>query len=191
MLAARLNSFTHGTSGRRHPAAMTRPLIAPLLLAVLLALPVSAHAQGSLLSGYGGPGGGEQTLLGGTLLPAKHGNGSLRAAAARSASPALPPLTARPGGAANAPGTAAPTPSTATSGGAARNGRSSQSGSRSGGFASHAVPAASPKPAAGDAGGFPLTARDLALLALIATVLPLTAVVARRLAGDGSPDVAT
>jgi hypothetical protein len=48
--------------------------------ACVLALPcASASASDSLLSGYGGPGGGEQVLVSTKVLPPKSGDGSLRA----------------------------------------------------------------------------------------------------------------
>lgn len=59
---------------------MTRRLLALLTTVTVLAVPAGASAADkTLLSGYGGPGGGEQSKLGGTLLPAPRGNGSLRA----------------------------------------------------------------------------------------------------------------
>jgi hypothetical protein len=60
--------------------AMRRlPHIIAAVLALVLAVPTAALASGSLLSGYAGPGGGEQTVVGGKLLPPAHGNGSVRA----------------------------------------------------------------------------------------------------------------
>lgn len=65
---------------------MTRRLLILLTSATVLAAPAgAAAADTTLLSGYGGPGSGEQSLLGGTLLPAPRGNGSLRAAGAPAA----------------------------------------------------------------------------------------------------------
>jgi hypothetical protein len=55
------------------------PLIA---LLILLALPAAAHATDPLLSGYGGPGGGEQVVLGGGPVGGGGaGSGGARAAA--------------------------------------------------------------------------------------------------------------
>lgn len=49
-----------------------------------LAFPcASAIASDSLLSGYGGPGGGEQVLVSTKVLPPKSGDGSLRAPESR------------------------------------------------------------------------------------------------------------
>ena len=45
------------------------------LLAALLVFPASALAGDTLLSGYGGPGGGEQVVLGAKLLPTGGGKG--------------------------------------------------------------------------------------------------------------------
>jgi hypothetical protein len=58
---------------------------AGLLVAIVVATPVAAHAS-PLLSGYGGPGQGSQMILGSSLLNGPGGGG--RAAAAREASTA-------------------------------------------------------------------------------------------------------
>ncbi len=68
---------------------MTRRLLILITSVTLLAVPAgAAAADRTLLSGYGGPGGGEQSLLGGTLLPAPRGNGSLRASTSAAGTPA-------------------------------------------------------------------------------------------------------
>src|SRR2546421_57056 len=56
---------------------------AGLLLAAAACMPVAAHAN-PLLSGYGGPGQGNQAILGATLLNGSGGGGSSGAAAAAS-----------------------------------------------------------------------------------------------------------
>ncbi|HET6507264.1 MAG TPA: hypothetical protein VFG42_10775 [Baekduia sp.] len=57
-----------------------RPLAILAALVLALALPVaSAHATDPLLSGYAGPGGGEQVVLGGGSVGAKKGSSSGRA----------------------------------------------------------------------------------------------------------------
>jgi hypothetical protein len=67
--------------------------IVAVLAALALAVPGSAMA-GSLLSGYSHPGGGEQQILGPGLLPAKHGNGGIRAQTpATQSTPAVTPVT--------------------------------------------------------------------------------------------------
>lgn len=61
----------------RRPHRPSPPLLAAALSAVAL-LPASAGAQSyddPLLSGYGGPGAGEQSLFGGQLLPGPRGGG--------------------------------------------------------------------------------------------------------------------
>jgi hypothetical protein len=55
---------------RRH-----RVITTAALLALALALPATAHA-GSLLSGYGGPGQGNQAILGATVIGGASGGGS-------------------------------------------------------------------------------------------------------------------
>jgi hypothetical protein len=55
---------------------MTKLRIAPVVLGMLaLGVPASASASNPLLSGYGGPGGGEQVILGSKLLPPGGGSG--------------------------------------------------------------------------------------------------------------------
>jgi hypothetical protein len=60
---------------------------AGLLVAIVLATPVAAHAS-PLLSGYGGPGQGSQMILGSSLLGGPGGGSGGRAAAAGEASTA-------------------------------------------------------------------------------------------------------
>jgi hypothetical protein len=65
-----------------------RLLIAACVLTVVA--PAAAQAKsGSLLSGYSGPGGGEQSVLGAQLLPAKHGDGGIRAASHPAVAPVV------------------------------------------------------------------------------------------------------
>jgi DNA polymerase-3 subunit gamma/tau len=114
------------------------PPIFAVLLAALMFAAAPARAADPLLSGYGGPGAGEQVVLGSAIIPPPHGNGSLRAparspsAAGRGANPApasaTAPAPAAP--AVPAPGAAAPvttpgrpgasTPAAASSSGARR-----------------------------------------------------------------------
>jgi hypothetical protein len=58
----------------------------------------SASGSGALLSGYSGPGGGEQSVLGQTKLPAKHGSGGIRAPSPPAVAPVVvaPPVTTPP-----------------------------------------------------------------------------------------------
>ncbi len=225
MLGTRLQRFSDGRRGGVTPSLMTRPLIASVALAAVLALPAGARAESSLLSGYAGPGGGEQVLLGGRLLPAKRGDGGLRAAPIRRAT-ATPRLVVRPTGSGPAAAPAAAAPEATEAAAAARSGSVPQTSSRAGvavgasapprssggtvrprgagagtrtdridaGAAAGSLqtaPAKVPSPHAQSPGpgGLPFTARDLALLALIATILPLTAVAARRLSREPTPEL--
>jgi len=210
MLGRKLQHLSDGRRGGVTPPLMTRSLLASVTLAAVLALPVGAHAESSLLSGYGGPGGGEQVLLGGKLLPAKRGDGGLRAASAPRAS--APRLTVGPATAGTAAAAArtdpaaagsrskprAPRPSTpAATNTRHRSAAAAQrpaaptlrgSDAPPGGLRGEPIRATSPQAASPGPGGLPLTARDLLLLALIATVLPLTAVAARRLSRGSAPE---
>ncbi|PTL58488.1 hypothetical protein [Paraconexibacter algicola] len=99
---------------------MPRPRSRILLAAVaaLALTPTAAQAKGSLLSGYGGPGGGEQVILGSQLLGGPGGSGSTASGSgsgtgARPAAPAplraaAPAPSAAPTAAAPAPGATAP-----------------------------------------------------------------------------------
>jgi hypothetical protein len=67
-----------GTQGREmHPKTkIVVALLAALALAVSASAPSAALAGGPLLSGYGGPGAGEQAILGSTLLGGSGSGGS-------------------------------------------------------------------------------------------------------------------
>lgn len=175
---------------RCRPQALRRaPLV--LAVAVLLALPATSFAGDPLLSGYGGPGGGQQALLGGHLL-ARPGSGSgggsgsaggsLRAAAPATPAPssgATSAAPASPAASSSAPQATAPT--------AHRRPRASRKAPRHAphrhakahGGAADAAPATVVTPRrvayptrADDAGGFPLGAGELLVgaLALLAIV---------------------
>ncbi len=92
------------------------PTFLVVLLPVLALGGAPAHAADPLLSGYAGPGGGEQAVLGATLIPAKHGNGSLRAPSSGSGAPVARPtgssaVATPPASSAPAAGTPAAPPS--------------------------------------------------------------------------------
>jgi hypothetical protein len=97
---------------RRH-----RVITTAALLALALALPATAHA-GSLLSGYGGPGQGNQAILGATVIGGASGGGSAGGggsssggeSSATSATSAASPATSTPSsrGSAHQPGKAKP-----------------------------------------------------------------------------------
>jgi hypothetical protein len=221
MLGRKLQRLADGRRGGVTQPLMTRSLIASVTLAAVLALPVGAHAQSSLLSGYGGPGGGEQVLLGGKLLPAKRGDGGLRAASApRTSAPRLTVGPATAGTAAAAatttdpaaagsrskaqasrPSTPAATSTRHPSAAAANTGHRSAAAAQRraartprgtdappGGLRAEPIRTTSPQAASPGSGGLPFTARDLILLALIAIVLPLTAIAAQRLSRGSAPE---
>lgn len=58
-----------------------------LACAVLLCAVVPAYAEDPLLSGYSGPGGGEQVVIGSSVLPPKNGNGSIRSGSTGASAP--------------------------------------------------------------------------------------------------------
>jgi hypothetical protein len=108
------NAQKHETARRGAPATplfhlMNRRPTLLIALVLALALPVPAHAADPLLSGYAGPGSGEQVLLGGGKLGG--GSGGKGSGGAAAAVPSL--RTPAPGGlASNSAGTAADTPAT-------------------------------------------------------------------------------
>lgn len=106
----------------RHAAATV-----PAVLLLTLAFGSGpAQASDPLLSGYAGPGGGEQAILGATFVPAEKGNGSLRAPA-RKRPPGGPSRRAGVAGRPAAPSAPpvpvpAPAPSGSAAGGAGSGG---------------------------------------------------------------------
>jgi hypothetical protein len=172
-----------------------------VLTALVLVLPTTVHAQGSLLSGYGGPGGGEQVLLGEELLGGASGGGSSGAGGAPAGgAPAGSGSTPSDGaGAAPAPAAAGDPELPSLAAAPADRPRESDRGDRgTPGGASRAAdpapaatpvgaPAITPYPTAGDSGSAPLLAASdifvvLGLLVLVGGV----GVLMRRLA-PGSP----
>ena len=153
------------------------------LLAALLLVPAPALAGDSLLSGYGGPGGGEQVVLGSKLLPTGGGKGGgLRSRGA------TPPAVAR----------SVTLPSSGPAAGLQRLGArpAHTGGSKASGGSARADgtrtvvpgPALTARPIiarSGDAGS-PLGGGELLLGALGALALALTAFGTRRLvSGSG------
>ncbi len=169
------------------------PRAAVALTGAALALAPASAAADPLLSGYGGPGSGEQDVLGSTLLPAGGGSTggkppSLRAARSVSLAPARGPRTAVP-----------VTPSTAGNAGVARGG--STKPRRSAGRAgepnpvtvrpSTSVPAPTASArqarpagpgAATSAGALPVDGSDLALVLAVVVGLGGVGVASSRLA---------
>lgn len=157
----------------------------------LLLLPAGASAADPLLSGYGGPGSGEQVVLGSKLLPAKNGDGSLRRAAPAPPAPAAE--NSAPDSEATAPA-AAPAPPGSAGGSAPASSSSGvpESGTPVPAVAPGAGNAASDEAAtlsvlsagyptrAGEASGLPLSRTDLALLLAALAVVATVALVSRR-----------
>lgn len=168
---------------------MTTPLhIAVVAFAMAGVVPSAARAADPLLSGYGGPGSGEQVLLGSTLLPPPGGDGGLEARAPAAAgapmTAAAPPLAAVP----------QTSQSSAKDRGGAVTARRSRDRTASPEQQAGITPAGSPpRPATyptrtADAGGPPFSRDDLLTLLAALSALLLVAGATRALvsaAGDG------
>jgi len=168
---------------------MRRPATTIAALLTLTLAPAAAHAEDPLLSGYGGPGGGEQVVLGSKLIGGDGGSRSMRVKAPqRGAATAAP----RVSGAA-AVAVAAPTAASAT-GTRARRPHKRPRSSRGASAATRRAPVATPTPArplapvpvaaaVATSGGLPLTSKDIVLLAAglaAAALAGLTAARVRR-----------
>jgi hypothetical protein len=197
----RQGGLVGGCSGRaRNPrqGSMTRHRtiihVVGLLLALCLAAPVSAQAN-PILSGYGGPGQGNQVILGSALLngPAGGGGGSAGGGSAGGGSAG--------GGSSGENGSA----TTATSGGSAR-GRHSGASGRSPAHGQPGAPTSSPQEGApphldasraylaverghsvGQSGALGLNGQDLLYIILALGALALAAVFTRRLTQTTAP----
>jgi hypothetical protein len=172
---------------------MARTLLT-LSIAALLMAPTPALAGDSLLSGYGGPGGGEQVVLGAKLLPGGGGKGG--GTGAIRASGATPPAVSRAaplpsGGPASGLQQLAAAPAHPAHSAPARRAKQSPT--------THAV-SPSTKPltaqpvrtrtiASGEAGS-PLSGGALLLVVLGALSLGLTAAGTRRLVTRSGPGAA-
>jgi hypothetical protein len=157
-------------------------ITAAMVVLSLCVLPAGADASSTLLSGYGGPGEGNQAIIGSTLIGgggkggSSGGTGSASQVSAGSASIEAPAPTA----------SGSPARGTAH----ARTGSGVPSGHASGGRASTYTPVAA---TARDGGGstLGLTGGDLLYIVLALCVLALTAVLTRYLnRGPGSPSEA-
>lgn len=193
---------------------MRRALPSLLAAALMVAAPTAAHAADPLLSGYSGPGGGDQALLGSQLLPAggTKAKPSLRAAAPAAAEPAaaVPAAAGTPSTpAADSPagGTAAGSGSAAGSAAGGSGAAKSQTGAGSktskrakGKAATPSSPTASAAPAArpvdavpvrypskaSDAGSLPISGGGIAaVLAGLALLVVLARVTAGLSRGAG------
>lgn len=148
-------------------------------------MPATARAQDPLLSGYGGPGTGEQVLLGAELLPGRaskslraQGRTPITGAAVLTAAPRTGAAPQTPAGAGT---TSAGTPGASSGNGSGRT--SAQAGEP---FTSvGGLPVKRPYPVA-DGGGLSLGLADLAIAAFALLALAGTAVLTRRMAGHES-----
>jgi hypothetical protein len=176
---------------------------------VTLLLGSVAHANDPLLSGYGGPGNGEQALLGSQLVNGRSGGGggpsggatsghtSLRATAPKAATPQQPAQASAP--AAKATPTLSTRPAqhprhkhhvTATK---ARHHTAAASPSHPAAAPPAVTNSALPTPVAyptraSSASALPLSLGDLLVAALALAALALLAVGLRRIAGGGPPN---
>lgn len=171
-----------------------RTIITTLAIAAALALPAAAASGSPLLSGYGGPGAGEQQLVSGGLVGGGGGSGSGRGGGPGASTPgssgsggqssqggAVGGATGGSGGSGGAQGAAGGSRAGSTGSGRARRG-GRPSGARGGGSGAHAVDAthvvtAVPSSTLGLSGG------QLLLAAILALALLLSAWATRRLAG--------
>jgi hypothetical protein len=161
------------------------------LLAVLMAAAPSSAWANSLLSGYGGPGEGNQTILGSALL----GGGS---AGGGGSSSSTSGSTGSSSSGAAAPGGKITTPSGSSGAALGRakrptGGRSASrggSGGASGGAArayTAVYPSSASQPALGASETLGLSGEDLGYVLLAFGVLAFTGVVTRRLARTTRP----
>jgi hypothetical protein len=101
----------------------------PLVAAVLVMAPTTAFAGSPLLSGYGGPGAGEQAVIGSTLIGGSRGGGTSGSSGSGSAGGAS--LSGSTGTSTNGSGGTYST-SSGSAGGSKVGGASAGSGTRSG-----------------------------------------------------------
>ena len=187
-------------------ASMAR-VLTPTLLAVLLLAPSGASAD-PLLSGYGGPGGGEQVVLGSSLIGGSGGGSG--GSGGSSASGSTDSLRAVPAPAAQAQAPAASGSSSGTA--PRRSGTGRRSGAKRSGSATRpkrpatSAPAATHVPTAlatgappvraypsraSAAGGLPLSPTDLLICALALVALSLVGSGLRRLSNTLHDDSAS
>ena len=179
--------------------------VLPATLALVFLAASPAGAEDPLLSGYAGPGGGDQAVLGSKLIGGAGGGGtssgsggSGRAAVARSLQAA--PATPSSGGAPVASGTPSSSSGSTRSGASEGKAPSKRSGSKrsgpksssrrpagSGSGAAHGRPAAAaltptyPAARASEAGGLPFSGGDVLFTLLGAGVVAAVAVATIRL----------
>jgi hypothetical protein len=167
---------------------MTTPLVVALAAGLSLASGASANP---LLSGYGGPGQGSQTILGSVLVKGSHGGGGGSAGAGGAASASAPAGASGAGsaGASGASSAGAHGAGVPTGTGGAQSSRSGAEGVRSPTGQSAAEPApatgvytASERAAAPTSQALGITGEDLALVILVLGTLLCTGVLTGRLA---------
>jgi hypothetical protein len=166
---------------------LSRPLATIAALSLALTLPAaSAHASDPLLSGYGGPGAGEQVVVGGTVKP----SGSSSSAAAQdpeSASLEADTGAASSAGASGAALTSKPqrkkSSSSSSKDKSDDNGQSTTSGTTTTATLPGAPEVVAYPTRAGDAGGLPLSAPGVLLIVLGIAAATLVGLGLRRLSG--------
>jgi hypothetical protein len=157
----------------RNPKPVKRGVV---ICAVVFACAVApGYAADPLVSGYSGPGGGEQVVIGSSVLPPKHGNGSIRSSA----------------------GTQSAAPQPATQGTGGSQGSSGDSGAGKSAPAQQQpsspetrTPIVAAKPTypntVSSASGLPLSGGDLLLVAGAGLIAALVAFAAMRLRRNGA-----
>lgn len=165
----------------------------PAMLAGLALLPASASA-GSLLSGYGAPGGGAQAIVGSALVNGGSGGGggggagasgtgaSAQGTGAASGSGATSSQGGGQGGAGAGSSAAHATHSGHAHAGAPTLAGGSGGGASAGSAPAYTYPGAARMASTGNSGALGFTGTDLLLLFLVLGVLALTAGLTRRLA---------
>jgi hypothetical protein len=179
---------------RRHLMPHRSPLLLALL--ALLALPVTAGAADPLLSGYAGPGSGEQVILGGQTVGGGGGGGGTSGGAGASADQGL---RASPSAGAGAPAAGSSATSPRKPQGKQPSSSSSKQKTSSGSSTSSASSGAAPAQSAGappvvayptragEVGGLPLSLGE-ALLGLAALALLVLAGLGLRRLTDRPQD---
>jgi hypothetical protein len=163
------------------------------LLAVLMTVASSTASANSLLSGYGGPGEGNQVILGSALLGGKGGGGSSGGSSGStlSSSSSTPSVDTKAGGSAT-PTNSKRRGSTARGKDKRTAGRASGSQSRgeeASGSAARAYPVSAPgNTSTGASETLGLSGEDLGYVLLALVVLAFTGLATRRLARTTRPE---
>jgi hypothetical protein len=167
-----------------------------ILLAVLMACAPSCALAGSLLSGYGGPGEGNQAILGSALLGGGgagggSAGGSSGSSSGGSSGSSLGSSGYSPSGAAGA-GARTGSENAAPNGSSGRGATSRTGAGKTSGGAARAYPVASLErslqPASGASETLGVSGEDLGYVLLALGALVLTGVLTRRLARASGPE---